>query len=357
MNLKKSIVSVAALVSVSIALFLPTQSAIAQQNFDNVQIRTQKLTDSIYMLIGSGGNIGLSIGADAVFMIDDQYAPLTPKIEAAIKAITPKNVNFVINTHWHGDHTGGNVNMGKAGALIVAHDNVRRRLSSEQFLDFMRSRVAPTPKEGLPVVTFSQNLTFHINDDEIFVFHVPNAHTDGDGIIHFKKANIVHMGDVFFNGFYPFIDYSSGGTPDGFIAAVERVIALADDATRVMPGHGPLASKADLVNYRAMLVGTIGNIKRLAGEGKTLEQVIAAKPTADWDERWGKGFIPPARYIEMVLKGLGAIPISTPPLPPPTVAPPATSSNTPAKCLPRFRPTRKIACSRSQLTHTSRQLH
>jgi glyoxylase-like metal-dependent hydrolase (beta-lactamase superfamily II) len=300
-------------------------SASAQQNFDNVQIRTQKLTDNVYMLQGSGGNIGLSVGPDAVFMIDDQYAPLTPKIEAAIKAISPKPVTFVINTHWHGDHTGGNVNMGKAGALIIAHDNVRRRLSTEQFIDFMRARVPPMPKEGLPVVTFSQDVTFHINGDEVVVFHVPRAHTDGDGIIRFRKANIFHMGDVFFNGFYPFIDYSSGGTPDGFIAAVDRVLGMSDDNTRIIPGHGPLASKSDLVAYRAMLAGTIGNIKKIVSEGKNLDAVVAAKPTAEFDERWGKGFVPPARYIEMVMKGLGAIPVNPPVAPPPTVAP-ATDS-------------------------------
>ncbi len=283
---------------------LASFSGHAQQNFDKVEIKTHKLGDSVYMLVGAGGNMGLSIGPDGVFLIDDQYAPLTPKIEAAIKALTPKPVTFVINTHWHSDHTGGNVNFGKAGALIVAQDNVRKRLSSEQFIDLLRAKSEPIAKEGLPVVTFSQNITFHLNGDEIAVFHVPNAHTDGDAIIHFRRANIVHMGDVFFNGFYPFIDYSSGGTPDGFISAVERVIAICDDATKVIPGHGPLASKADLVIYRDMLVGTIGRIKALAKQGKSLDDIVAAKPTAAFDERWGKGFIPPARYIEMVLKGL-----------------------------------------------------
>ncbi len=292
-----------AFLTVLFSLFL-SGNAFAQQNFDRVEIKTQKLSDSIYMLVGSGGNIGLSVGPDAVFMIDDQYAPLTPKIEAAVRAITPKPVTFVINTHWHFDHTGGNVNMGKAGAIIVAHDNVRKRLSSEQFIDFMRAKIDPTPKEGLPVVTFSQTMNFHLNGDDIAAFHVPNAHTDGDSIIHFKKANIVHMGDTFFNGFYPFIDYSSGGTPDGFIAASERVIAISDDQTKIIPGHGPLATKADLIAYRTMLAGTIGKIKALVKQGKTLEEIIAAKPTAEFDERWGKGFIPPARYIDMVMKGL-----------------------------------------------------
>jgi glyoxylase-like metal-dependent hydrolase (beta-lactamase superfamily II) len=256
------------------------------------------------MLVGAGGNIGLSVGPDAVFMIDDQYAPLTPKIEAAIKAITPKPVTFLVNTHWHGDHTGGNTNMAKLGAIIVAQDNVRKRMSSEQFLDFMRSKVDASPKEALPVVTFSQTMNFHLNGDDIAVFHVPAAHTDGDAIIHFKKANIVHMGDTFFNGFYPFIDYSSGGTPDGFIAAAERVIAISDDKTRIIPGHGPLATKADLLAYRDMLVGTIGKIKAMVKQGKSLDEIVAAKPTADFDERWGKGFVPPPRYIEMIMKGL-----------------------------------------------------
>ena len=187
----------AALVACTLALLTSTPAQ-AQQQFDKVEIKTDKLGDAVYMLVGAGGNMGLSIGPDGVFLIDDQFAPLTPKIEAAIKALTPKPVSFVINTHWHGDHTGGNVNLGKAGALIVAQDNVRKRLSSEQFIEFLRNKQAPLPKEGLPVITFAQGMTFHLNGDEIAIFHVPNAHTDGDAIIHFRKANIIHMGDVFF---------------------------------------------------------------------------------------------------------------------------------------------------------------
>lgn len=297
------------LVRLAAAAVLCVTHAAHAQNFDRVEVKTIKLTDSVYMLTGAGGNLGLSVGPDAVFLVDDQYAPLSPKIQVAIAAITPKPVNFVLNTHWHGDHTGGNENFGKSGAYIVAHDNVRKRLNSDQFIDFMRAKVAPSPKAALPVVTFSQDVTFHINGDEINVFHVPNAHTDGDGIVHFRKANIIHMGDVFFNGFYPFIDYSSGGTPDGFIAAVERVLKVANDDTRIIPGHGPLAGKADLIAYRDMLVTSIGRIKALVKEGKKLDEVVAAKPTAALDERWGKGFVPAARYIEMVMKGLGAIPV------------------------------------------------
>jgi cyclase len=276
----------------------------AQQNFDKVEIKTTKLSDTTYMLQGAGGNMGLSVGADAVLLIDDQFAPLTEKIQAAIKAITPKPVSIVVNTHWHGDHAGGNVNFGKAGAMIVANDNVRKRLSSEQLIEFMNSKVKPTEKEGLPMVTFSQEMTFHINGDEVHITHTPRAHTDGDAIVHFRKSNVIHMGDLFFNGFYPFIDYSSGGTPDGMIAAADRTLAIANDTTKIIPGHGPLATKADLKIYRDMLVGTIGRIKALVKEGKKLDEIVAAKPTADFDERWGKGFIPPARFIEMVIAGL-----------------------------------------------------
>ena len=274
------------------------------QNFDKVEIKTQKLNDSTYMLVGAGGNMGLSVGEDAVFLIDDQYAPLTPKIEAAIKALTAKPITFVINTHWHGDHTGGNVNMGKAGALIIAHDNVRKRLSSDQFNELFKSSTPPMAKTGLPLVSFSQDVTFHLNGEEIFAFHVPRAHTDGDAIIHFRKGNVIHAGDTYFNGLYPFIDYSSGGTPDGVIAAADRMLAIADDNTKIIPGHGPLSNKAELKVYREMLATVTGRIRALLKQGRKLDDILAAKPTADFDERWGKGFLPPPKFVEMIVNGL-----------------------------------------------------
>jgi cyclase len=286
------------------AAFAFPSSAQAQQNYDKVEIKTVKLSDTTYMLQGAGGNMGVSVGPDAVLLIDDQFAPLTPKIEAAIKAISSKPVSMVVNTHWHGDHTGGNVNLGKAGAVIVASDNVRKRLSSEQLIELMNAKSPPTPKEGLPIITFAQEVTFHINGDEINVFHAPRAHTDGDAIVHFRKSNVMHMGDLFFNGFYPFIDYSTGGTPDGVIAAADRALAIADDTTKIIPGHGPLAMKADLKTYRDMLATVVGRIKALVKSGKKLDEIIAAKPTAEFDERWGKGFFPPPRFIEMIVNGL-----------------------------------------------------
>ena len=295
-------VSLLAAVALFAALFATTASA--QQNFDKVEIKTQKINDTTYMLLGAGGNMGLSVGEDAVFLIDDQYAPLTAKILAAIKALTPKPVSFVMNTHWHGDHAGGNVNMGKAGAMIVAHDNVRKRLSSEQFNELFKSTTPAMAKAGLPVVSFSQDVTFHLNGEEIFAFHVPKAHTDGDAIIHFRKGNIIHMGDTYFNGLYPFIDSSSGGTADGAIAAADRVLALADDNTKIIPGHGPMSNKAELKVYREMLATVTARLKALLKDGKKLDEILAAKPTADFDERWGKGFLPPAKFIEIVVSGL-----------------------------------------------------
>ena len=284
------------------ALFAAAASA--QQDFSKVEIQTEKLADSMYMMTGEGGNLGVSVGEDAVFVIDDQFAPLTPKIQAAIADLTSKPVKFVLNTHWHFDHTGGNENLGKAGALIFAHENVRKRMSTEQFMEFFAMKTKPEPKVALPVITFTRDLTFHVNGDEVRAFHVPRAHTDGDTIIHFAKSDVIHTGDAFFNKLYPFIDTSSGGTVAGVLAAVDGVLKTAGDDTKIIPGHGPLASKADLKAYRDMLAAVSGNIRGQIKAGKTLAQVIASKPTAKYDEVWGKGFLAPEKFVEMVYRNL-----------------------------------------------------
>ncbi len=284
------------------------------QNFDKAEIKTEKLSATTYVMVGAGGNLGVSIGDDAVFVIDDQYAPMTAKILAAVKTLTDKPIQFVLNTHWHSDHTGGNENFGKAGSLIVAHENVRKRLSTDQFIQLFRSQVPASPKAALPVVTFTSDLTFHLNGDEIFVFHVPRAHTDGDALVYFRNSNVIHMGDTFFNGMYPFIDTSSGGTPDGVIAAADRALALADDKTRIIPGHGPVCGKADLKVYRDMLATVNGRVKAMMKEGKTREEIAAAKPSAEFDEKWGKAFINPGRFVEMLViaQSPAALPPTTP---------------------------------------------
>ena len=273
----------------------------AQQDFSKVEIKAQKLNDTTWMLTGAGGNIGLSAGPDAVFVIDDQFAPLAPKIRAAIAAITPRPVQFVMNTHFHFDHTGGNEAMGRDGALIVAHDNVRRRMGSDQLISFIGAQQPASPKVALPVVTVAGSLSFHINGDEVHAFHVPGAHTDGDLIVHFRQSDIVHMGDVYFNGFYPFIDFGSGGTADGMIAAVDRVLALATEKTQIIPGHGPLASKGDLQAYRDLLATVTQRIKKLRSEGRSDAQIRAAKPAADFDAQYGGGFIKPEQFVQMML--------------------------------------------------------
>ena len=284
------------------ALFAAAASA--QEDFSKVEIQTEKLADTVYMMTGSGGNLGLSVGEDAVFLIDDQFAPLTPKIQAAIAKLSSKPVRFVLNTHWHFDHVGGNENLGKAGALIIAHENVKKRMSVESFIEFFGMKTKPEPKVALPVATFTRDASFHLNGDELVVTHAPRAHTDGDSIVEFRKSNVIHMGDTFFNKMYPFIDTSSGGSVAGVLAAADRVMKMAGDNTKIIPGHGPLGSKADLKAYRDMLVAISASIRGQIKAGKTLEQVVSSKPTATYDEVWGKGFLAPEKFVAMLYGNL-----------------------------------------------------
>ena len=279
-------------------------AAFAQQDFSKVEVTSEKLAEGVYMLKGAGGNIGLSVGADAAFLIDDQYAPLTPKIKAAVAALTDKPVRFVLNTHWHGDHTGGNKDLGEAGTLIVAHENVRKRMSTDQFIEAFGMKEPASPPAALPVVTFNDSVTFHLNGDDIYAVHVAPAHTDGDSIVQFRKANVLHGGDTFFNGMYPFIDLSSGGSIGGMIAAADRLLALAGDGTKIIPGHGPLATKADLKAYRDMLVTARDRVGALVKAGKTLEETTAAKPLAELDAKWGQGFLKADPFVSILYKDL-----------------------------------------------------
>jgi cyclase len=286
--------------AVTVLAFAPLQ----EEGFDKVEVVPTKVTDGVYMLTGRGGNIGVSVGPDGVFLIDDQYAPLTDKVRAAVKTLSDGPIRFVLNTHWHGDHTGGNENFGKSDVVIVAHENVRKRMSVEQFIEAFGSKVPASPKAALPVVTFTDAVTFHLNGDDIRSFHVPPAHTDGDTLVHFGKANVVHMGDCFFNGMYPFIDLSSGGSFEGMIAAADTGLGRADAGTKIIPGHGPLADKAALQSYRDMLVGVRDRVQPLVKAGKTLEEVKAAQPTKAFDEKWGQGFMKPDVWLGIVYKSL-----------------------------------------------------
>ncbi|MGH9382658.1 MAG: MBL fold metallo-hydrolase [Thermoanaerobaculia bacterium] len=278
--------------------------AVAQEPEEAPQIESQEVAKGIYMISGQGGNLGVSIGEDATFLIDDQYAPLTPAIQEAIQELGGGDVDFVLNTHFHGDHTGGNENFGEAGALIVAHDNVRARLTSEQLVAFFDMRTPAMPKAGLPVVTFNDGVTFHINGETIHAFHVPNAHTDGDSIVHFRNADVFHMGDVLFAGMYPFIDVGSGGSIDGVIAALEKALEHSRAETRFIPGHGPLIGQAEVKGQVEMLRTVRDRVARLKSEGKSLEEVKAAEPTADLDETWGGGFIKGPDLVTFVYESL-----------------------------------------------------
>ncbi len=277
----------------------------AQNNFSDVEISTTKVTDNIYMLVGAGGNIGLSTGADGAFVIDDQFAPLSDKIMAAIATVTDDPVEFVVNTHWHGDHTGGNEAFGATGAHIVAHDNVRKRLKEGLTRSSGRT-TPPAPEAALPVITFSHTLSFHWNGEHVKVWHPENAHTDGDAILYFKNANVVHMGDVFFNGGYPFIDIESGGDVDGYIAAHEKVLGKIDDGTKIIPGHGPLADKADLQRTTDMLKDVRARIQALIDDGKDADAAVAADPLKDLNGDWGQGFIDGERMVRAVHASLSA---------------------------------------------------
>ena len=268
-------------------LALTPLSAAAQQDFSQVEIRTEQVADGLYVLFGSGGNIGVSVGEDGAFLVDDQYAPLTEKILAAVAEVTDQPVRWVLNTHWHGDHTGGNENLGREGAMIVAHENVYRRLNPAEFADLV-GRSQQSAPEGLPVVTFNDRVSFNWNGETIRVNHMPNAHTDGDALVFFTNADAVHMGDTFFNGRYPFIDVDSGGGVHGVIAIADYVLANTSASTRLIPGHGEITDHTSLRAYRDMLATVRDRVSEMMGEGMTEDEVVAAGPTADLDADWGE---------------------------------------------------------------------
>ena len=282
---------------IAVALLGFSSSLAAQVNYDTVQVRAVQLTPSLHVLFGAGGNIGLSTGPDGTFIVDDQFAPLSAKIVAAIKLITDKPVKFVVNTHFHGDHTGGNENFGNAGAVIVAHDNVRKRMSSEQFIAAMNSKVPAAPHAALPVVTFADAVTLHLNGDSIAVFHVSPAHTDGDVIVHYMNANVVHMGDVFNNTGLPFIDRSSGGTSMGVVSAADMVFGMTNAQTRIIPGHGQVTDRVRLKAWRDAVQTVRERVVREVQGGKTVEQVLALKLSAEYQAEWPGGH---ERFIRAV---------------------------------------------------------
>ena len=273
-----------------LALLLNNTPALAQ-DLEDTEFDVIPVADGLYMLKGAGGNIAVSAGEDGVFLIDDEYPQLTEKLRAAVASISEQPIKFVFNTHWHGDHTGGNEALAEGGALIFAHDNSRKRMTMENSLEAFGYVAKPSPEGALPVVTFDRSITFHRNGLEIHAFHVESAHTDGDAVVFFRGANVVHTGDIFQPHAYPFIDLGTGGSMDGIIHGIDRLLTMIDRDTKVIPGHGRLSNAKDVRRYRNMLVAVRARVAAEIRAGKTPEEVIAAKPTAAFDPEWGQGYI------------------------------------------------------------------
>lgn len=282
---------------------LLTVSGFAQRDWSKAEVKMEKLTEGVYMLTGVGGNIAVSVGEDGVLIVDDQYAPMVPKIQEAIKGVTDKPVRFVLSTHWHGDHTGGNELLGKAKAEIIAHENVRKRMETGSKV--RGSMVPPAAKLALPIITFDSRLTVHINGEDIRALHFAKGHTDGDSIIFFPKANVVHMGDHFFNMNFPFVDVESGGNVLGLIENVEKAMAAVPDDVKVIPGHGPMATKKDALEFVRRLKDIVAIVQAAIKKGKKLEQMKTEKILAKYDDM-GKFFIKNDEMIEVTYNELTA---------------------------------------------------
>jgi cyclase len=288
-----------------VALCLASLATVSSAQVAEVVIKPETLAPGIAVLFGQGGNIGVSYGEDGTVLIDDQFAPLTPKIEAAIAALGAKPVKFLINTHWHGDHSGGNENFGNSGAIIMAQDNVRARLAAGSSTP--PRIVAPAAKGALPVITWAEGISLHLNGDDVRTMHLHNGHTDGDSIIIWEKANVLHTGDLFFNKVtLPFIDLASGGSAQGMLAAAEKMLSLTNAQTKIIPGHGPVATRADLIAYRDMLKTVIGKVQAAIKAKTPLAAIKAAKPAAAYEVKGG--FISGDVFVETVYKSLTAPP-------------------------------------------------
>ena len=278
-----------ALSIVALAIAWITPSGFAQRDFSKVEIKVVPVSGNIHMLEGSGGNIGVSVGEDGILIVDDQFEPLAEKIEAALKGLNPGKLKFVLNTHHHGDHTGGNAKFGAKDATIIAQSNVRGRLTKD----------ANLKKEAYPVITFDQSASVHFNGEEIKLIHYGPGHTDGDSVIYFTKANVVHMGDQFFNGGFPFVDLNSGGSVEGYLKTVAVVLEKIPAGAKIIPGHGKLATVEDLKGFHAMLVETTGLVKKAVADGKSLAEIKAAGLPEKFKD-FGAGSIKTDRWIETI---------------------------------------------------------
>jgi glyoxylase-like metal-dependent hydrolase (beta-lactamase superfamily II) len=278
----------------------------AQENFDSVKIVPQKLSDHLYFLTGAGGNIGVLVGPDGTVMVDDQFAPLSNKINGAIKTIDPGEIRFVINTHLHGDHSGGNENFTRMGSTVIAQENVRKRMSTGTTNPTTKEVTRPRDPAAWPVLTFPNTMTVHLNGEDIELVHLDPAHTDGDVAIWFKSANVFHLGDMFVTYGYPYIDYGSGGSINGFISSLDKLLAMMDDKTRIIPGHGPLCSKADVQKFRDSLADIRDQTLMALKKGKPVSEMGSLPIASKYDATWGNGFIKGKDFVFQVAENLKA---------------------------------------------------
>jgi glyoxylase-like metal-dependent hydrolase (beta-lactamase superfamily II) len=301
MNIIKSTI-----ITVALTLSLTAMAKDTKKQEAVLSWQATQVADGLYMLMGvggfTGGNLGLSVGEDGVILIDDAMPSTLEIMNKALSGITTESIDFLINTHVHGDHTGNNKTLGAKGVHIVAHENLRKHLLSKG-VQTAEGKI-DAPKSSLPIITFAESMNFHLNGNDAHIFHLPHAHTDGDAAIHFTNANVIHMGDTFFNGIFPYIDYSSGGSLDGFIEAQKTVLGLVDDNTKIIPGHGPLANKADLENSIAMLEAARSVVAQLVSAGKTEAEIVALNPLQADYEKWAWGFITLEKMTKQVYKGV-----------------------------------------------------
>jgi cyclase len=290
----------------SVAIVLLSVSFLYAQGKPQLQIGTDRLADNLYMLRDSRGkgNTVVLTGADGVLMVDTKGGKSIHKLLAKIAELSDKPIRFAIITHWHFDHVGGNETVAKTGATIIAHANVRKHMGIEHHMKIFNAKVPPAPETARPLLTYTKEVALHLNGEDISVFHMAPGHTDGDSVIYFQNANVIHMGDLYFEGLYPFIGIYSGGSINGMVKVISQILPMIDDNTKVVPGHGPLSNKAQLQEYLSMLTAIRDNVSRLMKEGKTMEEVVAAKPTQAFDEKWGNGFLSPDRFAGLVYMDL-----------------------------------------------------
>ncbi len=300
MDLKKASI-ICALFFVS--SFIAGHSIAEKHHSDTPSFKSTKVSKNIWMLQGKGGNVAIMTGAQGLLMVDDDYKEMSPALIEEVRHFGGLDkLTYIINTHWHGDHTGGNFALG-SHAQIIAHDNVRTRLLNTQEIKLFKMVSEPYPEKALPDVTYAKSMTLHMNDEEIKIVHYANGHTDGDSIVFFKKANVVHMGDHHFSGFFPFIDIEHGGNVLNMAKNVKDILAIISDTTKVIPGHGPLSSKSDLQDFYNMLIGTSSEVEAMKKQGLTLEQIQSKGLSKQWDS-WTDGFLSTETWIEIVYNSL-----------------------------------------------------